>query len=75
MVIGTTFIKKNLVQKTNEIFAERLKYHLNHEVLLGSTEIVYKYGNITLNYVNVIKDFKMNNADTKGLEVFLIFGF
>jgi len=27
---GNTTIKKNLIAKTNEVFADRLKYHLNH---------------------------------------------
>jgi len=51
-----------------------LKYHLNHEELLKNSSIVYKWNNITLNFTNVIRDFKMNNAQTKGLEVFLLFG-
>jgi len=28
--LGNTTIKKNLIAKTNEVFADRLKYHLNH---------------------------------------------
>lgn len=60
-------IKKNLVAKTNEFFADRLKYHLNHEPLISNNSIQYKYGNITLDYINLIKEFKVNNAQTKGL--------
>lgn len=59
----------------NDLFEVRLKYHLNHEVLLKNNSIEYKYGNITLNYVNAIREFRMNNAETKGLEVALLFGF
>lgn len=59
----------------NDLFEVKLKYHLNHETLLKNNSVEYKYGNITLNYVNAIREFKVNNDKTQGLEVFLLFGF
>jgi hypothetical protein len=65
--IGTVKIKENLILKTNQLFIDKLQYHLNHEPLIKNSSFSYTYGNIALDYINVIRDFQLTNGITKGL--------
>ena len=65
--LGNIKLKTEILNKSNELFAARLKDHLNHEDLLKNGNIIYKYNNVTLNFTHIVKDFKMDNMVTKGL--------
>jgi hypothetical protein len=41
---------------------------------VSTNNITYKYNNITLQFDNFAKEFEISNDNTKGLEVFFIFG-
>lgn len=58
----------------NTLYVPLLVNHLNHEDLISSNNITYQYRNITLNFGNFAKTFQLTNKQTKGLQVFLIFG-
>jgi hypothetical protein len=60
--------------RINQGFGPLLKEHLNHEQLVGSNNITYKYRNITLELFNYVKTMELSNGVTKGLEVSLLFG-
>ena len=71
---GNTRVKEHVMDEVNHNYAPFLKTHLNHEELIGTTNITYTSNNITLKIDNFPKDFEVTNGKTKGLEVFFIFG-
>lgn len=71
---GSRKIKSDIAGQINNLYGPLLKDHLNHEDLISSNNITYKYRNITLTFENYAKDFYMSNGNTKGLEAFFIFG-
>lgn len=71
---GPRRIKEEIVQQINSLYGGLLKQHLNHEELISTNNITYKYRNITLNIQNFAKEFYLSNGNTKGLEAFFIYG-
>jgi hypothetical protein len=71
---GPVRIKADIENQVNAKYVPLLTYHLNHEELINSNNITYKYRNVTLNFMNYAKDFGLTNGATKGLEAFMIFG-
>lgn len=71
---GSVQIKKEIINQINTLYGPALKQYLNHEQLIGTNNITYKYGNMTFNFNNFAKEFEMSNGPTKGLEAFFIFG-
>lgn len=71
---GTRRIKADIINQVNTLYAPLLKQHLNHEDLISSNNITYKYRNISLDILNYAKDFYLSNGNTKGLEAFFIYG-
>jgi hypothetical protein len=71
---GPRKIKTDIVNQINALYGPALKQHLNHEELISTNNITYKYRNITLNLQNFAKEFYLSNGNTKGLESFFIYG-
>lgn len=46
---GSRKIKSDIIGQVNSLYGPLLKDHLNHEDLISSNNITYKYRNITLN--------------------------
>jgi hypothetical protein len=64
---GTRKIKTDVGNQINALYGPLLKQHLNHEDLISTNNVTYKYRNITLNFETYAKDFYMSNGNTKGL--------
>lgn len=71
---GAVRIRDQTENQMNALFIPLLQQHLNHEDLISSNNITYKYNNITLQFSNFAKTFGLSNGATKGLSVFLLFG-
>lgn len=71
---GTKRLRAEIILEVNSYFGPLLKYYLNHEELIGTTSITYKYNNITLSFNHFPKDFYASNNLTKGFEAFFLFG-
>jgi hypothetical protein len=71
---GSRRVKDQALIEMNTKFGPLLTKMLNHEDLVSSTNITYKYGNLTFQLANYAKDFGLYNGQTKGLEVHLLFG-
>ena len=71
---GTKKVRDQVLSEINTRFEPLLDDHLNHENLIRSANISYNYNGIYLQINNYAKDFYLSNGETKGLEVFLIFG-
>lgn len=71
---GIRRIRDQITIEINTLYIPLLEKHLNHEDLINSNNITYQYRNISIKLDNMAKSFELSNANTKGLEVFLIFG-
>lgn len=71
---GGRRIKQEIINQINTYYGSLLKDHLNHEDLISTNNITYKYRNLTINIQNLAKEFYMSNGNTKGLEAFFIYG-
>ena len=71
---GSHRVKDMAIAEINSKFGPLLEKRLNHEDLINSNNITYEYGNVSLTFSNVAKDFELSNDTTKGLEVHLLFG-
>lgn len=67
-------MKSAIANQINSFYGALLKEKLNHEDLISTNNIEYKYRNVTINIQNLAKDFYMSNGNTKGLEAFFIYG-
>ena len=72
--VGSANVKERLMDEINFYYAPFLMNHLNREDLFRSTEIKYTYGDITIELSNFVKDFKLTNDTTHGVEAYFIYG-
>jgi hypothetical protein len=66
--MGTRKLKEEVAKDFNIIYKSHLKTHLNNEELIGTINITYKYKNISLLFLNVVKNHSLSLDATKGLE-------
>jgi hypothetical protein len=52
---GNRKIKESITSQINDLYGPLLKQHLNHEDLISSQNITYKYRNINLTFTNLPK--------------------
>lgn len=58
----------------NAQYKVALKEHLNHEDLISTGNFTYASNGVSINFSNTIRDFKMDNLLTKGLQAYFLFG-
>jgi hypothetical protein len=66
---GSINFKEKMLADLNSAYKAGLEDYLNKEVLLQSKNIVYKYNNFTVTFMNIVYDIGLrNNNSFKGLE-------
>ena len=71
---GYRRVKDQTLIEINTKFIPFLTDMLNHEELISSNNFTYKYNDISINLINIVKEFALSNEETKGLEAHVIFG-